>query len=156
MTPMSAPSRETFRMSGLAGLYNRPRCTAGGQGPCRAYMMARTLRHCPVLIVEDDEDLREMMAQLLTLEGFQTATVANGREALDYLHHTSKPDVILLDLMMPVMDGWEFRRQQQADPALAGVPVIVLSALDPKRTADVSAAAFLKKPLDFDRLLQLV
>src|SRR5689334_24744520 len=78
-------------------------------------MMARLVKHCPVLIVEDDEDLREMMAQLLTLEGFQTATVANGREALEYLHEASAPDVILLDLMMPVMDGWEFRRQQQAD-----------------------------------------
>ena len=119
-------------------------------------MMARTLRHCPVLIVEDDEDLREMMAQLLTLEGFQTATVANGREALEYLHNASKPDVILLDLMMPVMDGWEFRRQQQADPSIAPVPVIVLSALDQGRASNLEATAFLKKPLDFDRLLTLV
>ena len=119
-------------------------------------MMARLVRHCPVLIVEDDEDLREMMAQLLTLEGFETATVANGREALDYLHQASKPDVILLDLMMPVMDGWEFRRQQQADPALAPVPVIVLSALDQNRASTLEATAFLKKPLDFDRLLSLV
>lgn len=112
--------------------------------------------HCPVLIVEDDEDLREMMAQLLTLEGFQAAAVANGREALDYLHTTDKPNVILLDLMMPVMDGWEFRRRQQADPDLAPVPVIVLSALDQARAATVDATAFLKKPLDFDRLIQLV
>lgn len=115
-----------------------------------------SVAHCPVLIVEDDADLREMMAQLLLLEGFQTAAVANGREALEYLHRRESPEVILLDLMMPVMDGWEFRRLQQADPALAGVPVIVLSALDQSRTADVTAAAFLKKPLDFDRLLQLV
>jgi CheY-like chemotaxis protein len=119
-------------------------------------MMARLVTYCPVLIVEDDEDLREMMAQLLTLEGFQTATVANGREALEYLHQAAKPDVILLDLMMPVMDGWEFRRQQQADPALAPVPVIVLSALDQNRTTNLDATAFLKKPLDFDRLLSLV
>jgi CheY-like chemotaxis protein len=113
--------------------------------------------HCPILIVEDDADLREMMAQLLSLEGFQAATVANGSEALQYLHNGHvKPDVILLDLMMPVMDGWEFRRKQQADPAFADVPVIVLSALDQSRAADVQAEAFLKKPLDFDRLLQLV
>ena len=110
---------------------------------------------CPVLIVEDDEDLRDMMAQMLTIEGFRTATASNGREALDYLQ-TEKPNVILLDLMMPVMDGWEFRRQQKADPELAPVPVIVLSALDPARAATVDAAAFLKKPLDFDRLLALV
>ena len=118
--------------------------------------MTPSVAHCPVLIVEDDEDLREMMAQLLTLEGFDTATAANGREALDYLHRADKPEVILLDLMMPVMDGWEFRRQQQAEPDLARVPVIVLSALDPTRAANVDATAFLKKPLDFDRLLDLV
>jgi CheY-like chemotaxis protein len=112
--------------------------------------------HCPVLIVEDDEDLRDMMAQMLTIEGFTAATAANGREALEYLHSTGKPNVILLDLMMPVMDGWEFRRQQKADPDLAPVPVIVLSALDPPRAATVDADAFLKKPLDFDRLLELV
>jgi CheY-like chemotaxis protein len=121
-----------------------------------AFKRMDTPAHCPVLVIEDDEGLREMMAQLLTLEGFQTATVANGQEALAYLHASSKPEVILLDLMMPVMDGWEFRRHQQADPALAGVPVIVLSALDQARAADVAATAFLKKPLDFDRLLDLV
>jgi CheY-like chemotaxis protein len=110
-----------------------------------------------VLIVEDDADLREMMAQLLSLEGFQSASVSNGREALEYLHdETERPEVILLDLMMPVMDGWEFRRLQQADPAVADVPVIVLSALDAARAVDVHAQAFLKKPLDFDRLIELV
>jgi CheY-like chemotaxis protein len=112
--------------------------------------------NCPVLIVEDDADLRDMMAQLLNLEGFSAATVSNGREALEYLRNGARPDVILLDLMMPVMDGWEFRRRQQADPAMSGVPVIVLSALDQSRAADVNANAFLKKPLDFDRLLALV
>ena len=115
-----------------------------------------TNKHCPVLIVEDDSDLREMMAQLLTLEGFQSATVANGQEALKYLSGGDTPNVILLDLMMPVMDGWEFRREQQRDPKLADVPVIVLSALDQTRVGDIGAAAFLKKPLDFDRLLELV
>src|SRR6187455_1837390 len=104
--------------------------------------------HCPVLIVEDDADLREMMAQLLTLEGFESEAVANGKEALDYLKTGDRPDVILLDLMMPVMDGWEFRRKQQSDPTLATVPVVVLSALDHRRAAEVDAVAFLKKPLD--------
>jgi len=119
-------------------------------------MASQSVAHCPVLIVEDDADLREMMAQLLSLEGFHTAAVANGREALEYLQRSESPEVILLDLMMPVMDGWEFVKHQQADPILSHVPVIVLSALDQSRTASVDAAAFLKKPLDFDRLLELV
>ena len=118
--------------------------------------MTPPLPHCPVLIVEDDEDLREMMAQLLTLEGYDAATVSNGREALEYLHKATTPNVILLDLMMPVMDGWEFRRQLEADPELAPVPVIVLSALDQVRASKIHAVAYLKKPLDFDRLLALV
>jgi CheY-like chemotaxis protein len=118
--------------------------------------MSSTQSHCPVLIVEDDEDLRDMMANMLTIEGFAATAVGNGREALDYLHQAIRPHVILLDLMMPVMDGWEFRRRQQADPELAPVPVIVLSALDRSRAAPVDAIAFLKKPLDFDRLLKLV
>src|SRR5262245_10041069 len=97
-----------------------------------------------------------MMAQLLTLEGFNAATVSNGREALQYLEEGEAPEVILLDLMMPVMDGWEFRRHQKADPEISRVPVIVLSALDQGRTSSLEPDAFLKKPLDFDRLLQLV
>src|SRR5262245_22661189 len=119
-------------------------------------MTPSAVAHRPVLIVEDDADLREMMAQLLALEGFVATTVANGLEALEYLERGDKPDIILLDLMMPVMDGWEFRRQQQSDPTLASVPVVILSALDQRRAAEVNAVAFLKKPLDFDRLLQLV
>jgi CheY-like chemotaxis protein len=97
-----------------------------------------------------------MMAQILSLEGFRAETAANGRDALEYLSKGDIPDVILLDLMMPVMDGWEFRRRQQQEPALRSLPVVVLSALDPARAADLQGAAFLKKPLDFDRLLDLV
>ncbi len=111
---------------------------------------------CSVLIVEDDEDLREMMAQLVTLEGFQARAVANGREALKFLKANDPPQLILLDMMMPVMDGWEFRREQQRDATLSGVPVVVLSALDESRIGNIGAAAYLKKPLDFDRLIDLV
>ena len=116
----------------------------------------RSATYCPILIVEDDPDLREMMAQLLMLEGFQAHAGSNGREALEYLGGTPTPEVILLDMMMPVMDGWEFLRLQQRDPKIARVPVIILSALDQSRIGNVGAVASLKKPLDFDRLLDLV
>jgi CheY-like chemotaxis protein len=109
---------------------------------------------CPVLVIEDDPELREMMAQLLTLEGYDATTASNGRAALDLLHGGCHPHVILLDLMMPVMDGWEFRRRQIADPALQNIAVLVLTAAVDVR--DVGAAAVLPKPLDFDALLSLV
>ena len=109
-----------------------------------------------VLIVEDDADLREMMAQLLTLEGYRSETASNGQEALECLRRADRPDLVLLDLMMPVMDGWEFRRQQRQDPALSGVPVIILSALDQSRLTELEGADFLKKPLDFEQLLHVV
>jgi CheY-like chemotaxis protein len=100
--------------------------------------------------------MREMMAQLLTLEGFRAGTAANGRDAIEYLRRGDLPDLILLDLMMPVMDGWEFRRLQRDDPSIADLPVIVLSALDPIRAKEFGGDVFLTKPLDFDRLLDLV
>jgi two-component system chemotaxis response regulator CheY len=113
------------------------------------------MRH-NVLIVEDDEDLREMMAQILSLAGFNAATATNGREALEYLRRGEAPQLILLDLMMPVMDGWEFQREHRRDPNLADVPVVVLSAVDETRAAEAATHEFMKKPLDFERLLQIV
>jgi len=109
-----------------------------------------------VLVVDDDPNLVRLMSRFLTLEGFAPVPASNGAEALIYLRGGGSASVILLDLRMPVMDGWEFRRQQRADPDIAPVPVIVLSALDQARAGVVDATAFLKKPLDFDRLLSLV
>jgi CheY-like chemotaxis protein len=150
MPDMPAAEDVTWRVATIgrqASARTQPSDNPGPHGSANA---------CPVLIVEDDADLREMMAQLLTLEGFSAAAVSNGREALAYLRANAAPDVILLDLMMPVMDGWEFRREQQRDTGMAEVPVIVLSALDQPRAEDVHADAFIKKPLDFDRLLELI
>ena len=95
-----------------------------------------------------------MMAQLLSLEGFRAATAANGREALEYLQGPDeKPDVILLDLMMPVMDGWQFREAQLHDPELSNIPVVVLSAVKDEK---VSAKRHFSKPCDLDDLLDTV
>jgi CheY-like chemotaxis protein len=107
---------------------------------------------CGVLVVEDDPDLRLMMAQLLLSEGFDATVAANGREALEVLEHGPAPQVILLDLMMPVMDGFAFRRAQRLLPRFADIPVIVLSAVA-ERASSIHAVATLKKPLDVEALI---
>jgi CheY-like chemotaxis protein len=110
----------------------------------------------PVLVIEDDPDLRDMMEQLLHLEGFATLTAPNGLEALNLLNAGVPVKVILLDLMMPVMDGWEFRRRQRADPKLAGIPVVVMSAIDGDRLNEIEPVACFRKPLAFGRMIDLL
>ena len=82
----------------------------------------------PILLVEDDPELREALALVLESDGYVVVTAADGVEALERLHDRLRPRVIVLDLMLPVMDGFEFRVRQTEDPELAGIPVIVLSA----------------------------
>jgi CheY-like chemotaxis protein len=113
----------------------------------------------PVLIVDDDPGVRGLLVDLLEDEGYQVASAANGEEALALLRSgTARPCVILLDLMMPVMNGWQFRGEQQSDPALASIPTLVLSAGENlARTATtLDAQAFFSKPIDLDALLQTV
>jgi CheY-like chemotaxis protein len=111
---------------------------------------------CQVMIVEDDPDLREMLAQLLTLEGFDPTEAANGAEALRQLRSGPPPEVILLDLMMPVMDGWTFRAEQLRDPSIAHIPVIIVSAVPRHLLAGLRPSASLTKPYDLWTMLELV
>ena len=83
-----------------------------------------------VLVVDDDPNLVRLMSKFLTLEGFAPVPAANGAEALNYLRGGGSASVILLDLRMPVMDGWTFRREQRGDPGLAGIPIVVLSGME--------------------------
>jgi DNA-binding response OmpR family regulator len=110
---------------------------------------------CRVLVVDDDDNLREMMAQLLTLEGFDAEVAKNGEDALNKAH-AYRPSVIVLDMMMPVMDGWAFRAHQRHDAAIATIPVIILSAAPLERLTNVGANAVLQKPFDYDRLVAAV
>lgn len=106
-----------------------------------------------VLIVDDDPDIRETFAEALEYAGYAVVNAANGAEALEVLRDLS-PCAILLDLMMPVMDGFEFRLRQRLDPRLAQIPVVVISAgrrADPKV---IDAAAYLDKPLKLAALLE--
>ncbi|HEU4324513.1 MAG TPA: response regulator transcription factor [Roseiflexaceae bacterium] len=111
-----------------------------------------------ILVVEDDEFIRLMLAEALTDEGYSVLAAENGRMALDLLHACARlPALILLDLMMPVMSGWEFCAELDRDPALAGIPVVVLSAM-PQPAAQASGLrveAVVAKPVDLDELLAL-
>jgi CheY-like chemotaxis protein len=109
-----------------------------------------------VLIVEDDPDTREMIGRFLELEGFTVAFAANGKQALDRLDAGTPTCVILLDLMMPVMDGWEFRRQQIRQARLARIPVVVVSAAGQDLIEQIHADRYLTKPLDLEELLRTV
>ena len=109
-----------------------------------------------VFIIEDDVDTREMLAKFLELEGYTVELASNGRQALYRLADGAEASVILLDLMMPVMDGWEFRRRQVADGRLKNIPTIVVSAAGRDRMAQVAADAYLSKPVDMDELLTRV
>ena len=122
-------------------------------------MTASDESRCPVLIIDDHDDTREMVAALLAAEGFAVTTAENGRRGLDSLVR-SRPCLVLLDLMMPVMTGWEFRRAQLslADADLASVPVLLVTAVpDPKRESEqLGAADVIPKPFNFDQLIESV
>ena len=110
-----------------------------------------------IMIVEDDRDTREMLGRFLELEGFEVRTAANGEIALQSLHEDGQPCVILLDLMMPVMNGWQFRDAQRRDPALSRIPVVVVTAAGGRdEIPAISADGWLSKPVDFDRLLATI
>jgi CheY-like chemotaxis protein len=112
-----------------------------------------------VFIVEDDVDTREMIGRFLELEGFAVETAANGRQALDRLDAGARACVILLDLMMPVMDGWAFRAaQRELTGGAADVPVIVLSAAREAtfRTGELGVAEALSKPFELTQIVEAV
>ena len=110
-----------------------------------------------ILIVDDDAGIRQLVTLFLEHKGYHADSVANGLEALNHLQH-SQPELILLDLMMPVMDGAEFRQAQQQDPQLSSIPVVVMSAAEniEAQAPLLTANSYLPKPIDFDALSALV
>lgn len=109
-----------------------------------------------IFIVEDDPDTREMLGRFLELEGYHVEMAANGQQALERLSEGLQACVIVLDLMMPVMDGWEFRREQVRHAAMASIPVIVVSAAGRDRLERIEANAYLSKPIDLEELLRQI
>jgi CheY-like chemotaxis protein len=111
-----------------------------------------------VLVVEDDPREQRVLQAQLEARGFTVVMADDGRQALKYLRQNRLPDCIVLDLMMPVMDGWEFREQQLADPVLAPIPVVITTALSEqgRHTPVLEGLPIIPKPFDLDRLADLV
>ena len=124
---------------------------SGGQR-CALSFLIWALFMETVLIIEDDVMIRDILIKLIGKDGREIATAADGQEALERLMEIPRPSLILLDLMMPRINGWEFLRRQSADPSIAGIPTIVLSG----SRLPTGARHQLAKPIDVGRLLALV
>jgi CheY-like chemotaxis protein len=111
---------------------------------------------CRVLLVENDPDIRDVLSGLLHRNGYEVATAADGRQALEYLRHNEPPRLVLLDLVMPEVDGWEFLRERQRRPELHDLPVVVFSAVAEVKGPDpreLGAAEVLRKPVGLAEVL---
>ena len=106
----------------------------------------------PLLIVEDEIAVRDALTELVNKDGREIVTASDGQEALARLAEVPRPCLILLDLMMPRMNGWEFLQRKSADPLIADIPTIVLSGSG----RPAGAAHHLTKPVDVNRLLTLI
>jgi CheY-like chemotaxis protein len=140
--------RKWFEKSG-------PFLTPRGVDPSRGLFMMNDQASQDILLVEDDVDLREALAELLEGRGFRVSTATNGADALQRLQSMpAPPDVILLDLMMPVMDGYGFLDARRVEPLLASIPVIVVTAahaLDRARLGDLTPV--IRKPIQLPQLM---
>jgi len=106
-----------------------------------------------LLIIEDDDSARTALGDILDYEGYPVAMCSNGKEALDYLRNRPLPALIILDLQMPVMNGWQFCRERRKY-GLASVPIVVITAFQSPGDLDVDAV--IKKPIDIEHLLDMV
>jgi two-component system response regulator MprA len=113
-----------------------------------------------VLIVEDAIDIQMLLGRVLESAGFSVSTASNGREALDLLQSSdTTPELIILDIMMPELDGYQFRKEQEKDPRLAEIPVVVMTAWADieSKAMQIGAKGYLKKPfVDIDTILSTV
>jgi CheY-like chemotaxis protein len=116
--------------------------------------------HGPVLVVEDDQDIRESIADILREEGHPVEVAGNGAEALEVLRRKGahRPCLIILDLMMPIMNGWDFRAALLKDDGLASIPIVVLSgdAHVKDKATELGCAGSVGKPISLAKLLELV
>lgn len=157
---LERPRRAPFRELAL-GLDPYPDGGAWGRGHaegCGESSAGRAEERVDVMLVEDDPDHREVLSEILELEGFSVSRAEEGGEALRHLRAGVRPSVILLDLMMRGMDGPEFRRIQRTEPAFSAIPVVVISGDGRGRewARELDAADFLMKPVDIGRVVEAV
>ena len=105
-----------------------------------------------VLVVEDDSELREGLAEVFEMHGYRVVTATNGRDGLRQIR-AYEPDVVLLDLCMPLMDGWQFRLEQKRDPSIASIPVIAMSASESAAAATIDTDLYVKKPFTPEQIV---
>jgi CheY-like chemotaxis protein len=119
-------------------------------------LVAVTNSSCPacVLVVEDDLDIREMLGELLRDEGYETALAKDGQQALELLATIARPCLVLADLIMPVMDGWQLLNALSRDDRLATIPVLIMSGVS--ATNLPADRTVIKKPADISLLMQIV
>jgi CheY-like chemotaxis protein len=117
-------------------------------------MCAMTEHRCGILVVEDEPELRDVLRVALESDGYDVSVVGNGRDAIQHLRSTANTCLIVLDLLLPIMDGKRFRSVQLRDRSLACIPVIVMSGgVEAGREArELGATAFVRKPVDVDEL----
>jgi CheY-like chemotaxis protein len=112
-----------------------------------------------VLVIEDDDVARVGLAALLRPHGYHVATASTGQEALDLLERDLCPNVILLDMIIPKVDGWQFMARRQKDPKLSSIPVVIMTGVGiacPEWASALGAADLLRKPIEIDSLLETV
>ena len=109
-----------------------------------------------IVVVDDSHETRVTLRETLEDEGYLVETACTGKEGLELLRTHGRPRLALVDLMMPIMDGGEMTRRVRADPALADLPLIIISAIEPDAAVAALADEVLRKPLQLDRLLELV
>jgi CheY-like chemotaxis protein len=114
------------------------------------------VEHFRILVVEDHNDSREMLEELLTEEGFAVEAAANGLQALERLLRPPRPDLVLLDLMMPVMTGWDLMARVAEEPSLWGLPVIIVSGAGSTRPVPHGIVTSIPKPLDLPLLIETI
>jgi PAS domain S-box-containing protein len=147
-----SPAQLVLMVSRLAGRASARRAVSS---PPQARGAERDSK-ATLLLIEDAPDLQEVLSEMLTAAGYRVVAAAHGGEGLDRLRSGPPIHLILLDLMMPVMDGWRFREEQLHDPTLASIPVVVISANAEQGGRRIEADAVIPKPVDFDQLLRTI